>query len=65
MLVDVNMNTKVKIELKPGDTVRCLIYNEDFIVRRVVESESNVYAVFGQMWRPMSTYGRTWRKVES
>ena len=63
MLVDVKLDVNAKEELNPGDTVRCLIYNENFVVRRVVESEKNIYAVFGGMWRPISTYGKTWRKV--
>ena len=35
-------------------------------VVRLVETVNGVYAVFNNgTWRPMSTYGITWRKVES
>ena len=36
-----------------------------YTVRRLVETKHGVYAVFdNDTWRPMSTYGITWKKVD-
>lgn len=60
----------VTIDLNVGDKVvfgftLCPRRN-GYTVTRLVETKHGVYAVFDNgTWRPMSTYGVTWRKVES
>lgn len=63
----VNVLKPTEIELKPGDKVEL-----DFkygapskvYVRRLVETHCHTYAVLSNStYRPMSTYGFTWRKV--
>lgn len=72
------MNVKVlvptTIELKPGDKVRLeqAYYTPDgwknavATIDRLVETKHRTYAIFNHpwAWRPLSTYGKTWIKVE-
>lgn len=58
----------VEIELCPGDKVIlmdefCQNQVEETIVR-LTETEWGTYAVFtNDTWRPITSYGLTWRKV--
>ena len=73
MTVTVTYKTTTTVEIKPGDKV-LLTYrdNKGRIVRerrstivRLVESNRHTYAVFSRCeWRPVSTYNKTWWKVE-
>ena len=59
----------VEVDLNIGDKVvfdfTTCPRRSGYTVRRLVETEYGVYAVFNNgTWRPMSTYGKTWRKVE-
>lgn len=63
MLVDVKVVNTIKVELKPGDRVYCNIRKREYVVRRIVENRNHTYVVFGNMWRPLTTFGRTWWKV--
>lgn len=73
MNVTVTYKTTATVEIKPGDKV-LLTYrdNKGRIVRerratvvRLVESNLHTYAVFSRNeWRPVSTYNKTWWKVE-
>ena len=64
----VNVLAPTEIELKPGDKVEIDFYNNYWCrtvtVRRLVETGCHTYAVLSNStYRPMSTYNRTWRKV--
>ena len=64
MLTKVKVTKEVEVELNPGDVVILDGYNTTGI-RRLVETYNNTYAVFhNETWRPLSTYGKTWRKKE-
>lgn len=59
----------VEVELSPGDKVEVDFMNKNWktttYVRRLVETKLHTYAVLSNgTWRPMSTYGLTWRKVD-
>ena len=63
----VNVLKPTEIELKPGDKVE-VDFNKPWVgvpyVVRLVESRYQTYAVLSNgTYRPMSTYGLTWRKV--
>lgn len=67
----ITMMKPVSIDIKPGDKVeiqfryRCKRQLRDVIVRRLVETDHGTYAVLSNhTWRPLSSYGRTWKKVE-
>jgi hypothetical protein len=63
----VNVLKPTEIELKPGDQVELDVkYGapRKVYVIRLVESLHKTYAVLSNgTYRPMSTYGFTWRKV--
>ena len=69
MIIDVSTPKYVHIE--PGDVVELSVdgwWNlaHNTTVRRVVESKYHTYVVLdNNTWRPMSSYGVTWRKVKS
>ena len=63
MLVEATVVNKVKVELNVGDTVFCDIHKRNFVIRRIVQNAYQTYVVFGDMWRPLTTFGRTWWKV--
>ena len=62
------------IELKPGDKVKFKnVRYRSYVLKEVVttidklvETKNRTYATFrrGYTWRPLSTYGKTWFKVE-
>jgi hypothetical protein len=60
----------VEVELLPGDKVELdgiekSYFGRPYRIVRLVENGNHVYAVFNNdTWRPLSTYGITWRKVE-
>lgn len=57
----------VEVEIKPGDKVIMIKSNpeERRVVTKVVETYAGVYVVFDDnTWRPMSSYGVSWEKVE-
>jgi hypothetical protein len=63
----VNVLKPTEIELKPRDKVE-IDFNKPWVkvtyVVRLVESLHKTYAVLSNgTYRPMSTYGFTWRKV--
>jgi hypothetical protein len=71
----VNVLIPSEIDIKPGDKVKLYdvcpcwgAWRAEVIttVKRVVESRHLIYAVFdgGYAYRPFSTYGKTWEKVE-
>lgn len=64
----VNVLKPTEIELKPGDKVELDFkygYCAKVYVRRLVETHCQTYAVLSNStYRPMSTYGITWRKVD-
>lgn len=65
----VNVLKPTEIELKPGDKVeidfKSQYWKRTLTVTRLVESKYQTYAVFSNgTYRPMSTYGFTWRKVQ-
>jgi hypothetical protein len=59
-----------EVELKPGDRVELDgfetdWFNRPFYVVRLVETRNTTYAIFSnKTWRPISSYGRTWRKLD-
>lgn len=64
-----------EIEIKPGDKVKLYNvydgyygYNREAIttIKKVIESRNKTYCLFngGYMYRPMTTYGITWKKVD-
>ena len=72
----ITMMKPVSIDVKPGDQVE-LMYDgcgkpitlerrRYTAVLRLTERDGLVYAVFyNNTWRPISSYGRTWKKVEA
>lgn len=66
----ITMMKPVTVDIKPGDEVRLL--RGEYVrrgvvvtVRRITVRDGLTYAVFSNhTWRPMSSYGRTWEKVE-
>ena len=72
MNVTVTYKTTATVEIKPGDTV-LLTYQRGgktvkerrATVRRLTETNHHVFAVFNRgEWRPVTTYNKTWWKVE-
>ena len=64
----VNVLKPVEIELKPGNMVE-IDFNYGcpaiVTVMRLVETRNKTYAVLSNCtYRPISTYGFTWRKVQ-
>lgn len=66
MLVKVKRIEEVLESIKPGDEVTMLNKpNRLYKVLRLVETPEHIYAVFDDWtWRPVSSYGRTWAKVD-
>ena len=66
----ITMMKPVSVEINPGDTVE-LIYDgggfPKFVtVRRLTVRNGLIYAVFSNdTWRPLSSFNRTWKKVEN
>lgn len=59
----------VEVEILPGDKVEVdwmyAGFRKVFQVRKLVETGLHTYAVLSNgTWRPMTTYGITWRKVD-
>lgn len=66
----VTMYRPTEVTLNVGDKVEFDFTmsprRNGYAVRRLVETRNGLYVVFNNnTWRPMSTYGKTWRKVES
>lgn len=70
-----NVLVRKEIEIKPGDKVKLYgvydVYNgvkREVIttIKKVIESRNKTYCLFdgGYMYRPMTTYGITWKKVD-
>ena len=64
----VNVLVPTEMELKPGDD--CILHSDVLStprtrkVNRIVESRKGVKVVFSDgTWRPIHTYGITWRKA--
>lgn len=63
MLIDI-IKTET-INIKPGDEVRIDTRVKPVKIIKVIENRDRLYAVLSnRTWRPFSTYGITWRKVE-
>ena len=67
MIVPIKVEMNATIELKVGDEIEllttCYLKNRT-VVTRVVEGEKRTYAVFeNNTYRPITSYGRTWRKL--
>lgn len=63
MLIDI-VKTET-ITIKPGDEVRIDTRVKPVTIVKVVENRDRLYAVLSNStWRPFSTYGVTWLKVE-
>ena len=63
----VNVLVRSEIELNPGDV--CQTYRRDgskdriVVVERITQNSYGVKVVFVDgTWRPLRTYGRTWKK---
>lgn len=59
----------VEVNLNPGDRVNFEFTlnprRSGYYIRRIVETNNGVYVVFNNnTYRPMSTYGKTWWKVD-
>ena len=59
----------MEVNLNPGDRVNFdfTVYprRNGYYIRRIVENRNGVYVVFNNnTYRPMSTYGKTWWKVD-
>lgn len=68
MKVNVKEVKYVEVDLKPHDKVEVdWMYagcRKIFYIRRIVETKYHTYAVLSNgTWRPINTYGITWRKV--
>lgn len=67
----ITMMKPVTVDIKPGDNVK--LYFDSYggfgvvaSVRRITVRNGMTYVVFdNNTWRPMSTYGRTWEKIEA
>lgn len=70
MITKVKVTKEVEIELKPGDRVALdgltqSLIGRPYRIKRIIENANQTYVVFSNYtWRPLSTYGKTWRKVE-
>lgn len=73
MNVTVTYKTQATVEIKPGDKVLLTYREKGKIVKeckttilRLTETNHHVFAVFNHRgeWRPVSTYNKTWWKVE-
>lgn len=63
MLIDI-VKTET-INIKPGDEVQTNTRVKPVKVIKVIENRDRLYAVLSNgTWRPFSTYGVTWLKVE-
>ena len=63
MMIDI-VKTET-ITIKPGDEVRIDTRVKPVKVIKVIENRYRLYAVLSNCtWRPFSTYGVTWMKVE-
>jgi hypothetical protein len=68
MKVNVKEVKFVEVDLKPGDKVEVdWMYKgcrKILCIKRIVETKYHTYAVLSNStWRPISSYGYTWRKV--
>lgn len=68
----VRVMTPVAIEIKPGDKVLftkkrdALPFARSATVTRLTETNGHTFAVLSNCtWRPITSYGRTWKKVEN
>lgn len=72
MNVTVTYKTQATVEIKPGDKVMLIYRKNGKVVRerkativRLTETNNHVFAVFSRgEWRPVTTYNKTWWKVE-
>jgi hypothetical protein len=72
MNVTVTYKTEAVIDIKPGDKVLLTYRQNGKIVKerkatvvRLTETSHHLFAVFNRgEWRPVSTYNKTWWKVE-
>ena len=63
MLIDI-IKTETST-IKPGDEVRIDTRVKPVKIIKVIENRNRLYAVLSNgTWRPFSTYGVTWFKVE-
>lgn len=63
MLIDI-IKTET-INIKPGDEVLVDTSVKPLMIVKVIENRDRLYAVLSNCtWRPFSTYGVTWMKVE-
>ena len=64
MIVVVNVNRCKEISLQPNDIIMDLSSSKHSRVTRVVENRLHTYVVLTDgTWRPLSSYGKTWRKA--
>ena len=63
MMIDI-IKTET-ITIKPGDKVRIDTSVKPVTILKVIENRDRLYAVLSNCtWRPFSTYGETWFKIE-
>lgn len=61
----------VSVDIKPGDDVLltekwdAVPFGRRATITRITETRGRIYAVLSNdTWRPITSYGRTWKKVE-
>lgn len=60
----VKINVPTEISLKPKDAVYLIEERKNTWIKRIVETSHGVYVVlYNDTWRPLTTYGRTWKKI--
>ena len=64
MNVVVKVKRSKEISLLPNDIIMDLSSSKRSRVTRIVESKLHTYVVLTDgTWRPLSSYGKTWRKA--
>ena len=65
MLLEVIKTVTETITIKPGDYILVKGRKNPLKIRKIIETSNRAYAVLSnRTWRPFSTYGVTWKKVD-